>query len=246
MAASIGLPTRGIHILLTVMIALVCVAGISMVGVIMIVGLLITPAALAYMLTDRLPRMMLLAAVMGVLSVIMGLYFSEWVNASGGGSIMFMGFILFIVGLILAPRYGLLAAWLRRRRLVPQANLEDVLRWAYEGCLDLGELPMERGLVRRASRQLVREGLLEPDPIQKGRICLTDKGRDEAAHIMRSHQLWEGHLIRSGMSAEAAHKAAHELEHLHYRDVLIDFDAELEHPVKDIDGKPIPPAGSDG
>jgi len=246
MAASIGLPTRGIHILLTIMIALVCVAGISMVGVIMIVGLLITPAALAYMLTDRLPRMMFLAALMGVFSVMMGLYFSEWVNASGGGSIMFMGFLLFIVGLILAPRYGLLAAWMRRRRLVPQAELEDVLRSAHEGCQRLEDIPMERGLVSRASRQLVREGLLDPAALRKGRICLTGKGMEEAAHIMRSHQLWEGHLIRSGMSAEAAHKAAHELEHLHYRDVLIDFDAELEHPVEDADGKPIPPAGSAG
>ncbi|MBL7076991.1 MAG: metal ABC transporter permease [Kiritimatiellae bacterium] len=246
MAASIGLPTRGIHILLTIMIALVCVAGISMVGVIMIVGLLITPAALAYMLTDRLPRMMGLAAVMGVLSVITGLYFSEWVNASGGGSIMFMGFLLFLVGLILAPRYGLMAAWLRRRRLVPQADLEDVLRWAYEGCREIEELPLDKRHLRKVARQMVREDLIDPGPLRKGCILLTDKGSQEAAHIMRSHQLWEGHLIRSGMSAEAAHEAAHELEHLHYRNVLVDFDAELEHPAKDVDGKPIPPAGSDG
>ena len=247
MAASIGLPTRGIHILLTIMIALVCVAGISMVGVIMIVGLLITPAALAYMLTDRLPRMMGLAALMGVLSVILGLYFSEWVNASGGGSIMFMGFLLFIVGLIFAPRYGLLAAWLRRRRLVPQADLEDVLRSAHEGCVLLEDVtPFDLQRVRKAARQMAREGLLESEPLRRGRVCLTEKGRDEAAHIMRSHQLWEGHLIHSGMSVEAAHEAALELEHLHYRDVLIDFDAELEHPVADVDGKPIPPASSDG
>ncbi len=212
----------------------------------MIVGLLITPAALAYLLTDRLPRMMAWAAVMGVVSVVMGLYFSEWVNASGGGSIMFMGFLLFIAGLVAAPRYGLLAAWMRRRRLVPQADLEDVLRSAHEGCFHLADVPMDPGLARRAVRQLGREGLLEPVALRKGQICLTDKGREEAAHIMRSHQLWEGHLIRSGMSAEAAHRAAHELEHLHYRDVLIDFDAELEHPVEDADGTPIPPAGSGG
>ncbi len=246
MAASIGLPTRGIHILLTVMIALVCVAGISMVGVIMIVGLLITPAALAYMLTDRLPRMMFWAAVMGVFSVIMGLYFSEWVNASGGGSIMFMGFLLFVVGLIFAPRYGLLAAWLRRQRVVPQADLEDVLRLAHEGCLHLSDIPKAPRLVRRAARQMVREGLLDSGAVRKGGISLTDKGRQEAAHIMRSHQLWEGHLIHSGMSAEAAHKAAHELEHLHYRNVLVDFAAELDNPAEDVDGKPIPPAGSGG
>ncbi len=246
MAASIGLPTRFIHILLTIMIALVCVAGISMVGVIMIVGLLITPAALAYLLTDRLPHMMLWAALMGVLSVVSGLYFSEWVNASGGGSIMFMGFMLFIVGLILAPRYGLLAAWLRRRRMVPQADIEDVLKHAYEGRRLLAEVPIGLERARKAARRMAAEGLLDPAPLRKGCILLTDKGRDEAAHIMRSHQLWEGHLIQSGMSVQAAHQAAEELEHLHYRDVLVDFDAELQHPVEDADGKPIPPAGSSG
>ena len=133
MAASIGLPTRLIHTLLTAMIALVCVAGISMVGVIMIVGLLITPAALAYLLSDRLPLMMVLAAIAGVLSVVLGLYFSEWVNASGGGAIMFIGFLLFLVGCVVAPRYGMLAAWLRRRSAVPQFDMEDVLKCAYTG-----------------------------------------------------------------------------------------------------------------
>ncbi|NQU39975.1 MAG: metal ABC transporter permease [Lentisphaerae bacterium] len=246
MAASIGLPTHFIHILLTVMIALICVAGISMVGVIMIVGLLITPAALAYLLTDRLPHMMIWAAVMGVLSVVLGLYFSEWVNASGGGSIMFVGFLLFIVGLILAPRYGLLAAWLRRRRIVPQADIEDVLKLAYEGCCQLSDMAM--GVVRatKAARQMVGEELLDPTSLRQGSILLTDKGRQEAAHIMRSHQLWEGHLIQAGMTAQAAHEAAEALEHLHHREVLVDFAAELEHPVLDVDGRPIPPADSSG
>ena len=153
MAASIGLPTRLLHIALVGMIALVCVAGISMVGVIMIVGLLITPPALAYLLTDHLPRMMVYAALIAVVSVILGLYFSEWVNASGGGAIMFMGFLLFLVGLVLAPRYGLLPAWLRRRRLVPQTDLEDVLKGALEN-----EPPLlAPGRLSRAVRRLVAD-----------------------------------------------------------------------------------------
>jgi manganese/iron transport system permease protein len=238
MAASLGFPTRLIHTVLTGMIALVCVAGISMVGVIMIVGLLITPAALAYLFTDRLPRMMVIAACMGVLSVISGLYFSEWVNASGGGAIMFMGFLLFLGGLCIAPRYGLLAGWRRRRALVPQRDIEDCLKAGYEQ-QSSAQLEMGPDRTRKALRWLLRERLVDSVTVD-GMVMLTEKGRHEAAHIERSHQLWEGHLVQKGMPPEQAHRAAEELEHLHDRSVLDQFDNELNHPDQDAHGVAIP------
>lgn len=235
MAASIGLPTRLLHIALVGMIALVCVAGISMVGVIMIVGLLITPPALAYLLTDHLPRMMIYAAIMAILSVILGLYFSEWVNASGGGAIMFMGFLLFLVGLVFAPRYGLLVGWIRRRRLVPQTDIEDVLKHTLEN-----EKPLlSPARLKKAIRRLVADGLLEVErPGAAPR--LTEAGQREAEHILRSHQLWEGFLVKGGMPLEEAHAAAEHLEHLHEREVLDQFDDELDHPEEDVHGMPVP------
>jgi manganese/iron transport system permease protein/iron/zinc/copper transport system permease protein len=240
MAASIGLPTKFIHVLLTGMIAMVCVAGISMVGVIMIVGLLITPAALAYMLTDRLPRMMVLASVFGILSVVSGLYFSEWVNASGGGSIMFVGFLLFVVGLFLAPKYGLLASWRRRATLVPQSDVEDILKAALGGQHAGNDIPLPRKRVQRAIRRMVRDGLLEAGPAASNTLALTPAGDAEARHIRRSHQLWEGHFIKTGMDAEKAHAAAERLEHLHGRDIMDQFDDELGHPLTDVHGTEVP------
>ena len=74
MAASIGLPVLVLDYLLTTCVSLVVVSAVSMVGVILVVGLLITPAATAYLLSDRLDRMMMLAAVFGLTSVIGGLY----------------------------------------------------------------------------------------------------------------------------------------------------------------------------
>jgi manganese/iron transport system permease protein/iron/zinc/copper transport system permease protein len=208
-----------------------------MVGVIMIVGLLITPPALAYMLTDRLPRMMFLAAIIAILSVILGLYFSEWVNASGGGAIMFMGFLLFMVGLVLAPRYGLLAGWLRRHRLVPQTDIEDILKAGFVE-RPLAQLQIPRPRVRRALRELARQELVAS--ADGGHVQLTEQGRHEAAHILRSHQLWEGHFIQQGMDPERAHVAAETLEHLHDRHVLDRFDNELDHPTVDRGGIAIP------
>lgn len=239
MAASIGIPTRFIHITLTGMIALVCVAGISMVGAIMIVGLLITPAALAYLFTDRLPKMMFIAALVGVISVISGLYFSEWVNASGGGSIMFVGFLLFLVGLVIAPRYGLLAGWLRRARMVPESDIEDILKAAYEK-QHTNQIPIAHKRLKRALKRMTASGLISERKTPDSLLSLTEKGKQEAAHIMRAHQLWEGRLVHQGMNETEAHEAAERLEHLHPREVLDSFDEELNHPLKDSHGKKIP------
>ncbi|MBN1295938.1 metal ABC transporter permease [bacterium] len=239
MARSIGLHAGFIHTSLTIMIALICVAGISMVGVIMIVGLLITPAALAYLFTDRLPRMMILAAAMGVLSVITGLYFSEWINASGGGAIMFAGFALFLIGLIVAPNHGLIAGWLRRRRLVPITDIEDLLKAFYEK-RDLESVAIPVSRRHRAIRKMTMEGLLEPRVGKERERILSRRGYDEAAHILRSHQLWEHHFIEQGMDPHRAHEAAETLEHLHDRMVLDRFDDELGHPQTDTHGIPIP------
>jgi ABC-type Mn2+/Zn2+ transport system permease subunit/Mn-dependent DtxR family transcriptional regulator len=240
MAASIGMPTRLLHIVLTAMIALVCVSGISMVGVIMIVGLLITPAAMAYLLTDRLPVMMGLAAIAGMASVIGGLYFSEWVNASGGGAIMLMGFLLFLAGLVLAPRYGLIAAWVRKRAVAPQVDLEDVLKAAYPGGQGWDSVTLPTRRMERAVRKLTATDMLTARSLPDRILELTDRGRKEAAHILRAHQLWEGHLIQTGLPPPEAHLAAERLEHLHPRDVLDHFDDELGHPVYDFDGNRVP------
>ena len=72
MAASIGLPVVLLDYLLTTCVSLVVVSAVSMVGVILVVGLLITPAATAYLLSDRLDKMMMLAALFGVTSVVGG------------------------------------------------------------------------------------------------------------------------------------------------------------------------------
>ena len=69
---------------------------------------------------------------------------------------------------------------------------------------------------------------------------LTEAGQREAEHILRSHQLWEGFLVKGGMPLEEAHAAAEHLEHLHEREVLDQFDDELDHPEEDVHGMPVP------
>src|SRR5690606_4539291 len=76
MAASIGIPVTLVSYLLTMLTSLVVVSAVNIVGVILVVGLLVTPAATAYLLSNRMSHMMILAAVFGVAGIVGGVYLS--------------------------------------------------------------------------------------------------------------------------------------------------------------------------
>lgn len=244
MAASIGMPVLLIDYALTTCVSLVVVSAVSMVGVILVVGLLITPAATAYLLSDRLDRMMMLAAIFGITSVLGGLYLCMWMDSAGGGAIMLFCTFQFLVVLIVAPRYGLLANWLRRRRVVPQQLLEDVLG----SILRNGGKPLPLGEISRhisagsrrlgpALKNMVRDGLVVAE---SAGFVLSKEGESEARRILRAHRLWETYLEHVGMGPSEVHAKAHELEHVHDRESVDYIDDLLGHPTHDPHGSEIP------
>lgn len=111
MAAAYGLSTRLVHYLLMTMLTLVTVASLQTVGIILVVAMLITPAATAYLLTNRLSRMIFLSAGFGTISSIVGLYFSFTYNLSSGASIVLVATALFALVFVFSPRHGLLRKW---------------------------------------------------------------------------------------------------------------------------------------
>ena len=79
-------------------------------------------AATAYLLSDRLDKMMGLAALFGVTSVVGGLYLCVWLDSAGGGAIMLFCTLQFLVVLVVAPKYGLFSRWMRLRNLIPSSR----------------------------------------------------------------------------------------------------------------------------
>ncbi len=116
MAAAYGLSTKGLHYLLMTMLTLVTVASLQTVGIILVVAMLIVPASTAYLLTESLPRMILLAAVLGVLSSAGGLYFSFSYNLPSGAAIVLVGAAGFLVAFLFAPTHGVIRRQLSARR----------------------------------------------------------------------------------------------------------------------------------
>ncbi len=114
-ARAIGLNTRRLYYILLTLLALTIVASLQTIGIVLVVAMLVTPGAIAFMLSDRFDRMLLLAVSASVFSCITGIYASYYLNASTGGCIVFTQSLVFLLVLALAPRRGLLVRWRGRR-----------------------------------------------------------------------------------------------------------------------------------
>ena len=106
-ARSIGINTGALHYLLLSALSLAAVAGLQTVGVILVVAMLVTPGATAYLLTDRFDRMTWIAIASSVLSSLLGVYISYWTDSSTAGCIVLVQTGLFILAFLFSPNYGL-------------------------------------------------------------------------------------------------------------------------------------------
>ncbi|HBE19171.1 MAG TPA: hypothetical protein DEG17_15205 [Cyanobacteria bacterium UBA11149] len=107
-AQASGLPTNLLNFGLMILIALTIVASLKAVGVILVLAMLITPGATAYLLVTRLHLMMILGAAIGVISSISGMYLSYFFNLPSGPAIVLVAFSFFILALFLSPTQGIL------------------------------------------------------------------------------------------------------------------------------------------
>jgi len=114
-ARSIGLNTRLLHFLLLALLSATAVAALQTVGACLVVAMLVTPGATAYLLTDRFGKMLAIATVTGVICGVIGAYASYFLDGSTGGCIVVLQTLVFLIALALAPKHGLLAARTQRR-----------------------------------------------------------------------------------------------------------------------------------
>jgi ABC-type Mn2+/Zn2+ transport system permease subunit len=116
LAATLRLPTELLKNVLLVLIALAVVVSMQTVGVGLVAAMLVTPAATAYLLTRRLPAMMLVAGALGALASIIGLYLSYYLNIASGAAVVLTATVFFFVAYAFAPRSGFVIALWRRAR----------------------------------------------------------------------------------------------------------------------------------
>jgi manganese transport system permease protein len=107
-AQSIRMKVPFYHYLLLVLLALTVVASVQTVGVVLVVAMLITPGAIAHLLTDRFDSMLIIAVSVSVAACITGAYASYYFDVSTGGAMVLVLGVLFAASFLFAPRYGVM------------------------------------------------------------------------------------------------------------------------------------------
>lgn len=112
-AHSIGLHPTGLRVLFFTLLSACTVAALMTVGAFLVIALVVTPGATAYLLTDRFPRLVALSVAIGAVTSAAGAYISYFLDGATGGVIICLQTALFLLAFLFAPKHGLIAA--RRR-----------------------------------------------------------------------------------------------------------------------------------
>lgn len=243
-----GLPTRLLHYVFTALLSATVVVAIQAVGILLVIAMLVTPGATAWLLTRRLAPMMGVAAVIGAFSGVGGLYGSYHLDVASGPAIVLVASGLFLLALLLAPRRGVL--WRRWAQQRTRSNaldddlLKDALIAEREEGLRLGAaLLSERlGVVAATScgslARLARAGLMQ---WHGDRLALTPKGERRATELVRTQRLLETYLHDvEAVPIENIRSKADEREHSLSADAIEAMAQLLGDPRKDPHGHPIP------
>ena len=189
LAAALGFLPGVIHYALMALVSLTAVGAFDAVGSVLVVAFMIAPPAAAYLLTDRLSRMLIYSALIGVFSAISGYWLAHALDASIAGSMATMTGISFLTAYLLAPERGLLAQASRRQgqriefaltmltmhiahhtatQEAEQENqvtrLDEHLKWSPQFAMEIVRLAERNGLIRQ----------------QNGLLTLTETGRKRA------------------------------------------------------------------
>lgn len=259
LATSIGIPAQGLHYVFMVFVAAAVVASFEVVGSILVIAMLICPAASARLWTDRLKTQIILSAIFALLGSVLGYFlaafgpmwigFDNSVNAAGMMSV-FSGFLLFL-SVVGAPKYGIVARQLQQRRLAIEVCQEDLLGFLYR-LEELSNKAEPKNVSKTEviaaigghkysaiafSRALKKDLLTE----HSGIVTVTEAGRILAKKLVRTHRLWETYLVNKlGLKSDHVHDSAMQLEHFTSQDLQDQLAEGQQHPEKDPHGKPIP------
>ena len=264
LATTLGINARVMHYGLMTITAGTIIAVFESVGSILVIAMLITPAATASLVTRRLWAMVALSLVVAALSAVLGHVAALTVpalamRAIGGppvesagtaGMIAVAGGGLFLLAMVLAPGEGVLPRQFDRLRLRIRIETEDLLGWLYRqeeaGApvpatgepAGQDDSPASRVLGWLGRRRAHAAGLV----MQQGEsLQLTEAGREAARGVVRSHRLWESYMAAHfPLPGDHLHETAARVEHYLGPELREQLSRELELPREDPHGRPIP------
>ena len=256
-AYSLGLPVRLLDAVFQMFLAIAIVISLQAVGAVLVSAMLIIPAATAYLLADRMYKMIFLAIIIGVISAILGVFFSFLgSNLPTGPFMVISSSLLFAMAYLFSPKNGRITNWYRYLQLKSKVRKENTLKLIYhyleknaeakEGVnIEVSELlRTSKGDTKgklSSLRILEKSGSIE---LENKKLSLTNLGVEQASSIVRNHRLWELYLTNeANYAADHVHDDAEKVEHLLSEEKVKELELFLDHPTVDPHGKPIPGRG---
>ena len=121
-ARSIGLNTTLLKVLFFTLLSACTVAALQAVGAFLVIAMVVTPGATAYLLTDRFQRLLVLSIAIGALTSFIGAYISYFLDGATGGIIVTLQTLVFLTAFVFAPKHGMLASRLKAARALEAAQ----------------------------------------------------------------------------------------------------------------------------
>ena len=225
-AQAIGLPVKRLEFLFTSLTVLAVIIGIRAVGIVLMAAMLITPAAAARFWTDRLTKMLLLAAILGIIAGLMGSFLSYTAPGMPTGPWIVMTITLIAyISFLFAPKKGFIARKLQQARHQQKTLAENILKLFYELGIaqsefftnrTIEELLMHRNMplkqLKKGLKALERQSLLQH---KNNKWRLTGAGKNQGEQISERHQLWEFYLTHYlKIKPDHVHEDAESIEHI--------------------------------
>lgn len=245
-AETMGISTKVIHYYLMLLLSVAVVASLTTVGVILVVAMLITPAATALLLTDRLHWAVAISGIVGVLSTVVGFILAVLLDTTPGPAMTVVATIFYLIAALFAPKKGLVFRTFRKRKLQHKIQLEDTLKQALKLNSKeklsfptlLEKVDFNKSALRARLKTLQKNGFVK---LTNNQVILTSTGQKEATKMVRAHRLWETYLVQEiGLTEEQIHEDAEKFEHLLTEELLDEVDLKLGFPTTDPHGSPIP------
>jgi manganese/zinc/iron transport system permease protein len=250
LSTSMGFSATLMHYLLMALVAVTTVASFEAVGSILVVAMLIAPAATAQLLSDRLGRMVVLACVFAILSAVLGYWLAAHprVNAAPAGAMSVVAGGMYGLAVLFSPQHGILSTLVRNLQTSLRILREDLLLMLYRveeidptKRMRPGEAVAAVGggwLARSALAMLRRRGRIET---RDGRLHMTDDGRWRAARLVRGHRLWETYLVKHlGLPPDHVHAPADRVEHFIHQPLRDHLQEAVAETGRDPHGREIP------
>ena len=253
-ARTIGFPVNLINYTFMLLLAFSVVVALKAVGVVLVSAMLITPAAAAYLLTDRMHRLLGLAVLFGVIAGVVGVFVSfQPVKLPTGPFMVMSTTLVFILAFLFGPRHGIVMRWWRQKSRSDRVRRENTLKAVYH-VLDARDFSGEGVSLRELAerrRETIDEARIQSNTLSRhdlatlhedgSSVHLTPAGWQRACEIVRNHRLWELYLTNEAQIApDHVHDDAEEIEHVLGEETVREIERTLNHAKEDPHGRPIP------